>query len=228
MHRSVTASGLSLNGGVSHPDASLYQAVRERNSRERAESEGPGGGQVKNGGLESSPNLNANAKEVPPNMGRKGSVTGFNNKMTQLLARNFGLAQSQELDMNRITLQFKDPNYETKYWTFYSNIRFGHMKRGLYLLTLFLLAGQVVYLLDGPRRFETGLPTTKSIVYFAGVLLITCLSLVFLPNHPKFRSAYEKLRNYLNYLFYVNGLCFIIYLNFLIKDLVHKLNDNDL
>ena len=70
------------------------------------------------------------------------------------------------VDMNRVTLKFRDSKMEGKYQNYSAAAKHMHMKIGTYAFTLFLLIAQTIYKANDLQSLETGLPTTASVWWF--------------------------------------------------------------
>jgi hypothetical protein len=70
------------------------------------------------------------------------------------------------VDMNRVTLKFRDSKMEGKYQNYSAAAKHMHMKIGTYAFTLFLLITQTIYKANDLQGLETGLPTTASVWWF--------------------------------------------------------------
>mmetsp|Transcript_8197 Transcript_8197/g.14896 ORF Transcript_8197/g.14896 Transcript_8197/m.14896 type:complete len:1012 (+) Transcript_8197:168-3203(+) len=125
------------------------------------------------------------------------------------------------VDMNRVTLKFRDSKMEGKYQNYSAAAKHMHMKIGTYAFTLFLLITQTIYKANDLQGLETGLPTTASVWWFVLLMATACL---IITSYPYLEKRFKDLGRYLNAFYYLIGITFIIYVGILIDEAVNNMS----
>ncbi|GMH52232.1 hypothetical protein TL16_g01187 [Triparma laevis f. inornata] len=125
------------------------------------------------------------------------------------------------VDMNRLTLKFRDPKMESKYQKYSAEAKHMHMKIGTYAFTVFLVGAQTTYKANSMSSLETGLPTTTSIWWFVLLMAIACLVISM---YPFLEKRFKEVGRWLNYFYYCIGIGFIVYIGVLTEEAVDNMS----